>query len=94
MMIMTQKLTAFAFAYYDGMVPIEKLNGEQISQRIVSRPHIIQFLSYCFNFQGVVVGPLCYYEDYINYIDGSNITKKEVAPSTFNKFKNASLKFN
>jgi lysophospholipid acyltransferase 1/2 len=75
---MTQKLTAFAFAYYDGMVPEEKLNDEQVSQRIVAKPSLIQFLSYCFNFQGIVVGPLCYYEDYINFIDGNNILKKNV----------------
>jgi lysophospholipid acyltransferase 1/2 len=78
MMIMTQKLTAFAFAYYDGMMPVEKLNEEQISQRIVDRPRLIEFLSYCFNFQGIIVGPLCYYEDYIHFIDGSNILKKSV----------------
>lgn len=42
-------------------------------------PHIIEFLSYVFNFQGVVCGPLVYYQDYINFIDGNNILKKKVS---------------
>ena len=33
-MITTQKLTAFAFAYYDGMRSEEKLNADQKSQAI------------------------------------------------------------
>jgi hypothetical protein len=34
MMITTQKLTSFAFAYYDGMRPVEKLTEDQKSQAI------------------------------------------------------------
>jgi hypothetical protein len=33
-MISTQKLTSLAFAYYDGMRSIEKLNDDQKSQAI------------------------------------------------------------
>lgn len=31
--------------------------------------------SYIFNFQGIVVGPLCYFRDYIDFITGHNIVK-------------------
>lgn len=41
-------------------------------------PHIIEFLSYIFNFQGIIVGPLCYYQDYIDFINGNNILKKVI----------------
>lgn len=34
MMVITQKLTSLAFAYYDGMRPEEKLNADQKSQAI------------------------------------------------------------
>jgi lysophospholipid acyltransferase 1/2 len=78
MMIMTQKLTALGFAYYDGFQPEEKLNADQKSQAIRQRPHIIEFLSYCFNFQGVIVGPLCFYKDYIDFITGNNVLSKQV----------------
>ena len=75
MMIMTQKLTSLGFAYYDGMRPVELLNADQRSQAIKVRPHLIEFLSYLFNFQGIIVGPLCYYEDYIDFVNGNNILK-------------------
>lgn len=34
MMIMTQKLTALGFAFYDGIRPEEKLNDDQKTQAI------------------------------------------------------------
>lgn len=34
-MIMTQKLTSLAFAYYDGMRPTEKLTDDQKNQAIM-----------------------------------------------------------
>ena len=33
-MVTTQKLTAFAFAYYDGMKKLEKLSADQKGQAI------------------------------------------------------------
>jgi len=77
-MILTQKLTSLAFAFHDGMKPDEKLSPDQRSQAIRHNPHIIEFLSYVFNFQGIVCGPLVYYQDYIDFIDGNNILKKRV----------------
>jgi hypothetical protein len=41
-------------------------------------PSLIEFLSYIFNFQGIIVGPLCFYNDYIDFITGNNILKKRV----------------
>lgn len=77
MMIFTQKLTSLAFAYHDGMKSDEDLSPDQRSQAIRHKPHIIEFLSYVFNFQGIIVGPLCYYQDYIDFINGNNILKKK-----------------
>jgi lysophospholipid acyltransferase 1/2 len=78
LMILTQKLTSLAFAFHDGMKPDEQLSPDQRSQAIRHNPHIIEFLSYVFNFQGVVCGPLVYYQDYIDFIDGNSILKKKV----------------
>lgn len=77
LMISTQKLTALAFAFHDGSKREEDLSEDQKSQAINHNPHIIEFLSYVFNFQGIVCGPLVYYQDYINFIDGNSILKKQ-----------------
>lgn len=77
MMIFTQKLTSFAFSYHDGMKRDEELSPDQRAQAIRHKPHIIEFLSYAFNFQGIIVGPLCFYQDYIDYINGNNILKNK-----------------
>jgi lysophospholipid acyltransferase 1/2 len=78
MMIFTQKLTSLAFAYHDGMKPDNQLSPDQLSQAIKHKPHIFEFLSFVFNFQGIIAGPLCFYQDYIEFINGNNILKKKV----------------
>lgn len=77
LMISTQKLTSLAFAFYDGKRREEDLSSDQKSQAIRENPHIIEFLSYIFNFQGIACGPLVYYKDYIDFIDGNNILKNK-----------------
>ncbi|CAF0779940.1 unnamed protein product [Rotaria sordida] len=87
LMINTQKLTALAFAFYDGYRSQQRakrrrpdddkdcspLNDDQEQQKIVDIPHPIEFLSYVFYFHGICVGPLCFYKDYIDYIEGRNL---------------------
>lgn len=77
-MINTQKLTAFAFAFYDGYRS-KRTNGrsplseDQEKQKVTDLPHPLEFLSYIFYFHGIIVGPLCFYRDYIDYIEGTNL---------------------
>jgi len=79
LMINTQKLTALAFAFYDGYrakkdkMADAVLNEDQKKQKIDSMPNPLEFLSYIFYFHGICVGPLCFYRDYINYIEGSHL---------------------
>lgn len=78
LMINTQKLTALAFSLYDGFRSKEKnenLNSDQNDQKIVSVPTPLKFVSYVFYFQGICVGPLCFYRDYVRFIDGENLRK-------------------
>lgn len=86
-MINTQKLTALAFAFFDGYRSRQRaarrrpdedkdcppLNEDQEKQKILDIPHPIEFLSYVFYFHGICVGPLCFYKDYIDYIEGRNL---------------------
>ncbi len=41
-------------------------------------PSLLELSSYMFNFQGIICGPLCQYNDYIEFVTGKNFTKYEV----------------
>lgn len=86
-MINTQKLTALAFAFFDGHRSKQRaklrrpeddknqsaLSDDQEKQKITDIPSPIEFLSYIFYFHGICVGPLCFYKDYIDFIEGQNL---------------------
>ncbi|CAF0911884.1 unnamed protein product [Rotaria sordida] len=87
LMINTQKLTALAFAFYDGYRSTQRarrrrpdeddehtaLNEDQEKQKIIDIPKPIEYLSYIFYFQGICVGPLCFFKDYCDFIEGRNL---------------------
>lgn len=87
LMINTQKLTALAFSFFDGYRSKQRakrrrpdddkdcpaLSEDQEKQKILEIPHPIEFLSYVFYFHGICVGPLCFYKDYVDYIEGRNL---------------------
>lgn len=87
LMVNTQKLTALAFAFFDGYRSKQRakrrrpdedkdcpaLTEDQEKQKILDIPHPIEFLSYIFYFHGICVGPLCFYKDYLDYIEGRNL---------------------
>jgi hypothetical protein len=86
-MLNTQKLTALAFSFYDGYRSKQRakrrrpdddtdfpaLSADQDKQKVLEIPHPIEFLSYVFYFHGICVGPLCFYKDYLDYIEGRNL---------------------
>lgn len=41
-------------------------------------PSFVEFFSYMFYFQGAVLGPLCFYNDYIEFVNGNNYLKHQV----------------
>lgn len=72
-MVMVQKITWVAFSLYDGKVQSDsKLTQEQRSQKISSPPSLFHYLSYHFNFHSFLAGPTCTYNEYCNFVDGSN----------------------
>ncbi|KAG8580231.1 hypothetical protein GDO81_007201 [Engystomops pustulosus] len=40
-------------------------------------PSLLEYLSYCCNFMGILAGPLCSYKDYIAFIEGRSYHVKE-----------------
>ena len=94
-MINTQKLTALAFSFFDGFRSkqrakrrrpdedgeYEALTDDQDKQKVLELPHPIEFLSYVFYFHGICVGPLCFYKDYLDYIEGRNLYVIPTSPT-------------
>ena len=87
LMVNTQKLTALAFAFYDGYRSKQRalrrkpdedeenaaLNEDQEKQKITDLPSPLVYLSYIFYFHGIIVGPLCFFKDYCDFIEGRNL---------------------
>jgi lysophospholipid acyltransferase 1/2 len=87
LMINTQKLTALAFAFFDGYRSKQRaklrrpdddkenspLTDDQEKQKITDIPTPMEFLSYIFYFHGIIVGPLCFFKDYRDFIEGRNL---------------------
>ncbi|KAK0242261.1 endoplasmic reticulum protein [Armillaria nabsnona] len=65
-MVLTMKLTTFAWNVYDGRRPVQDLDKWQTSKRIPTFPSLLEFLGYAFYFPGVLVGP---YLDFVDYME-------------------------
>ncbi|VDN41372.1 unnamed protein product, partial [Gongylonema pulchrum] len=78
MMVAVQKVTVLAFSLHDGKVKkSDELNDIQKREALRSVPSVLNFLSYVFHFQSVLVGPLCFYTDYMSWIDGTAAIGKD-----------------
>ncbi|KAI0773970.1 MBOAT-domain-containing protein [Fomes fomentarius] len=70
-MVLTMKLTTFAWNVWDGRRPAEDLDKWQTEQRIADFPTILEFLGYAFYFPGFLVGPYLTYNEYQALVTGS-----------------------
>ncbi|KAG5271184.1 hypothetical protein AALO_G00176860 [Alosa alosa] len=70
LMIVTQKITILAFQVHDGTCKEDTLTAEQKEQAVLSKPSLLQYLSYNLNFFSVLVGPCSNYKDYVAFIEG------------------------
>ncbi|XP_022255486.1 membrane-bound O-acyltransferase domain-containing protein 2-like isoform X2 [Limulus polyphemus] len=72
-MIATQKVTSIAFSLHDGLTrPEDKLTVHQRKHIIKRIPTMLEFFSYIFHFQTLLCGPLVFYNDYIDFVKGTN----------------------
>ncbi|KAI0208980.1 Membrane-bound O-acyltransferase domain-containing protein 2 [Lamellibrachia satsuma] len=78
LMVFTQKLTSLAFSVHDGLYKDEScLSADQKQQAVRRMPSLLEFCSYLFNFQGLLVGPQSFFNDYITFVDGTHLHKLE-----------------
>lgn len=85
LMIITQKMISVAFQIHDGfraMDEKEVLTQSQRQHAIVKVPSALEFFSYTLHFQGLMAGPMIFYKDYIDFIDGSQYLKKSRSSSS------------
>ncbi|KAH7931427.1 MBOAT-domain-containing protein [Leucogyrophana mollusca] len=68
-MVLTMKLTTFAWNVWDGRRPAEELDKWQLQKRVTKYPTLLEFLGYAFYFPGVLVGPYIDYTSYNSLID-------------------------
>ncbi|XP_065086524.1 lysophospholipid acyltransferase 6 isoform X1 [Ochlerotatus camptorhynchus] len=77
LMIITQKVTSLAFSIHDGFTrEMKDLTHSQQEHAIKKLPSALEFFSYTLHFQGLLAGPLVFYKDYIDFIEGYNILKQ------------------
>ncbi|CAD7077188.1 unnamed protein product [Hermetia illucens] len=74
LMIITQKCTSLAFSIHDGFTREHKdLTKAQQYHAIHKLPSALEYFSYMLHFQGLMAGPMVFYKDYIDFIEGYHI---------------------
>lgn len=78
LMIITQKVTSLAFSLHDGLVARGKkeLSKSQQYHMIEKVPSPLEYFAYMLNFQSLMAGPLIFYRDYNEFIEGYNFIGK------------------
>ncbi|BFG05930.1 lysophospholipid acyltransferase 1 [Drosophila madeirensis] len=77
LMIITQKVTSLAFSIHDGFVREEEdLTKAQQYHAIRKMPSALEYFSYVWHFQSILAGPLVFYKDYIEFVEGYNLLKR------------------
>lgn len=75
-MVITQKVTLLTFSIHDGFARNEnELTKSQKFHAIRTLPTALEFFSYTLHFQGLMAGPLVFYKDYIEFIEGTHFLK-------------------
>uniref|UniRef100_A0A182QYN0 Lysophospholipid acyltransferase 1 n=1 Tax=Anopheles farauti TaxID=69004 RepID=A0A182QYN0_9DIPT len=84
LMIITQKVTSLAFSIHDGFTrEMKDLTQSQQQHAIRKLPSALEFFSYTLHFQGLMAGPLVFYKDYIDFIEGCHIMKQASANAKY-----------
>lgn len=84
LMVITQKVTSLAFSLHDGLLKKEEdLTETQKYYAVRKMPSLLEFFSYTLMFPSLMTGPVIFYKDYIDFIEGHSIAhyKKATASS-------------
>ncbi|KAK2175332.1 hypothetical protein NP493_738g00018 [Ridgeia piscesae] len=85
LMINTQRLSSLAFSLADGQAKDEsKLSPTTKQQAVKKFPSVLEFLSYVFSFHTIICGPFSFYQDYIHFIEGTDVSLSSQTHSVSN----------
>ncbi|XP_063926151.1 lysophospholipid acyltransferase 6 isoform X2 [Zophobas morio] len=74
LMVITQKVTSLAFHLHDGLTKNqEDLSKSQKVYAITKLPTALEYFSFSLHFPSLMAGPVMFYKDYMDFIDGSNL---------------------
>ncbi|XP_055374054.1 lysophospholipid acyltransferase 6 isoform X2 [Condylostylus longicornis] len=80
LMIITQKVTSLAFSIHDGFTREHNhMTKAQQYHALKKLPSALEFFSYTLHFQGIMAGPMVFYKDYIEFVEGYNLLKQNNA---------------
>lgn len=81
-MVITQKVTSLAYSIHDGLGRQDNEMTKNQKYYMVSKvPSPLEYFSYVLHFQALMAGPILFYVDYINFIDGTNLLVPKPTPS-------------
>lgn len=76
LMVITVKVTYVASSLNDGLGRKEdELTPEQKAQRIRRFPSLLEYFSYIFHHSSFLVGPVCSFKDYMDFIMGEDMAR-------------------
>ncbi|KAF5305485.1 hypothetical protein FQA39_LY01576 [Lamprigera yunnana] len=77
LMVITQKVTSLAFNLHDGLTRLDtELSKHRKTYAVYKLPSLLEYFSYALAFPALMAGPVLFYKDYIDFIDGKNLLQK------------------
>ncbi|KAG8308480.1 Lysophospholipid acyltransferase 1 [Homalodisca vitripennis] len=76
LMVIVQKVTSLACSLNDGLTYKEDdLSANQRYYAVSKIPSVLEYFAYIFHFHVLMAGPVVFYKDYIEFVNGHNILK-------------------
>ncbi|XP_057656266.1 lysophospholipid acyltransferase 6 [Diorhabda carinulata] len=78
LMVITQKVTSLAFSLHDGLTKKEEeMTHTQKYYAVHKTPNFLEYFSYSLLFPSLMAGPVIFYNDYIDFVEGNNYVKAQ-----------------
>lgn len=83
LMVITQKVSSLAFSLHDGLTKSElEMTHSQKYHAIYKTPSFIEYFGYNLQFPSLMAGPVIFYTDYIDFIEGNSYVKVPISSTS------------